>query len=104
MKKEKKFEEMKKVLEHMCRLAVLHDIATYVMLNCDYSIDPKTDRVWDKKLNEIAKNINKYSYINNGKVIESNNCFLSNNDYKALEMVFGATDKLFDPVTLLKLK
>ncbi|PWI46324.1 hypothetical protein CEE45_17445 [Candidatus Heimdallarchaeota archaeon B3_Heim] len=81
---------------------MLHDIATYVMLYCDYSIDPKIDRVWDKKLNEIAKNISIYSYINNGKLIESNNCFLSNNDYKAFEMVFGETDKVFDPVLLLK--
>ena len=102
LKKEKKNEEMAKVLEHMYRVAVLHDVATYVMLYCEYSIDPKIDRAWDKKLHVIAKSINKYSYTNNGKLIESNNCFFSNNDYKAFEIVFGETDKLFDPVSLLK--
>ena len=102
-KKEKNNEEMVNVLEHMYRLAVLHDVATYVMLNCEYSIDPKIDRAWDKKLNIIAKNINKYSYTNNGKLIESNNCFLSNNDYKAFKLAFGETDKLFNPISILKL-
>lgn len=101
-KKEKNDEAMTNVLEHMYRLAVLHDVATYVMLNCEYSIDPNVDKIWDKKLNNIAKNIFKYSYINNGKLIESNNCFLSNNDYKAFEMIYGKTNKIFNPVSLIK--
>lgn len=101
-KKEKNNKEMAKVLKHMYRLAILHDVATYVMLNTDYSIEPKATKLWDKKLNETAKNINEYSYTNNGKLIESNNCFLSNNDYKVFEMVFGETDKIFDPVSLIK--
>lgn len=101
-KKEKNNESMSKVLEHMYRLAVLHDVATYVMLYCEYSIDPNVDKIWDKKLNNIAKNISKYSYTNNGKLVESNNCFLSNNDYKAFEIIFGDTNKIFNPVSLIQ--
>lgn len=101
-KKEKNDKAMTKVLEHMYRLAVIHDVATYVMLNCEYSIDPNVDKIWDKKLNNIAKNIDQYSYTNNGKLVESKNCFLSKNDYKAFEMIFGETNKVFDPVSLIK--
>lgn len=101
-KKEKNNKELAKVLEHMYHLAVLHDVATHVMLNFDYSLDPKIDRAWDRKLNAIAKTITEYSYTNNGKLVESNNCFFSNNDYKAFELVFGETSLLFDPVSLIK--
>ena len=101
-KKESNNKEMVKVLEHMYHIAVLHDVATHVMLNCEYFINPKIDRAWDRKLNAIAKTITKYSYTNNGKLVESNNCFFSNNDYKAFKIVFGETNELFNPISLLK--
>lgn len=103
-KKEKNNEEIVKVLEHMYRLAVLHDVASYAMLNTEYSLDPRIDRARDKKLNTIAKNIGKYSYTNNGKLTECFNSFLSNNDYKAFVMVFGETNTVFNPESIFKLK
>ena len=95
---------MTKVLNHMYRLAILHDVSTYVMLYFNYSINPKIDRAYDKKLNIISKKITKYSYVRKGKIIESRNCFLSSNDNKAFEMFFGKTDKEFNPTFLIKSK
>jgi hypothetical protein len=40
-KKEEKTEELKKVLEHMYRIAIIHDAATYVMLYCGYVVNPR---------------------------------------------------------------
>lgn len=102
LKKRKKNDDLTKVLEHMYRVAVLHDVSTYVMLYCGYSIDPKTDRAWDTKLHSITKNINEYSYQHNGKLIESNNCFFSNRDYLAFEMIFGKSEEIFNPILLIK--
>lgn len=102
MKKEKKIGEMKEVLEHMYRLAVLHDAATYVLIHCHYFVDSKKDRAWDKKLNNIARTVHKYSYSKNGILPVKDRAFLSLNDYKTFELIFGATDKEFDPVSLLK--
>ena len=101
-KKEKKNEEIAEVLEHMYRIAVLHDLATYVMLYCGYSIEPEIDRSWDEKLHKISKSINEYSYQNNGKLIESNNCFFSTRDYQVFELIFGESKKIFNPVLLIK--
>ena len=102
LKKKGKTDELTKVLEHMYRIAVIHDAATYVMLDCGYLVNPKQYNTCYKKLQTATKNINKYSYIKNGKIIESNNCFFSNNDYKVFELIFGVTDKIFNPVSLIQ--
>lgn len=102
LKTQKKTDELKQVLEHMYHIAILHDIATYVMLETEYSLEIKVAKFWDKKLKEIAKNISNYSYSDYGRLVESNNCFFSINDYKTFEMVFGETDKLFDPISLIR--
>jgi tetratricopeptide (TPR) repeat protein len=100
-KKKEKTNELIKVLEHMYRIAVLHDAATHVMLNCGYFVDPKKYNACYNKLQKATENINKYSYQNNGKLKKSNNCFFSDNDYKTFEKIFGNTDKVFDPVSLI---
>lgn len=102
LKRKGKNEEISNVLEHMYRIAILHDASTYVMLYCGYVVDPPKYDACYNQLHIIARNIYKYSYRINGKLIESNNCFFSNNDYKAFEMVFGETDKLFNPISLIK--
>jgi hypothetical protein len=101
LKKDKKSNEMRPVLEHMYRLAVLHDAATYVLLHGEYFIDERRDRAWDKKLQKIVININKFSYITNG-VIPSDEGYLSQNDNKNFQLVFGKTSKVFHPAKLLK--
>jgi len=103
LKKEKdKTEELIKVLEHMYRIAVIHDAATHVMLNCGYVVNPKKYNACYKKLQKATENIIEYSYQNNGKLKESNNCFFSVNDYKTFEKIFGSTDKVFNPVSLIE--
>jgi hypothetical protein len=99
-KKDKNLEKMRPVLEHMYRLAVLHDAATYVLLHGDYFIDKRKDRDWDKKLQKITNSINKFSYSANG-AIPSEEGYLSKNDNKNFQLVFGETSKVFQPATLL---
>jgi len=101
-KKKDKTEELIKVLEHMYRIAVIHDAATHVILNCGYVVNPKKYNACYKKLQKATENINEYSYQNNGKLKKSNNCFFSDNDYKTFEKIFGSTDKVFDPVSLIE--
>lgn len=101
-KKKDKTEELIKVLEHMYRIAVIHDAATHVMLNCGYVVNPKKYNACYKKLQKATENIIEYSYQNNGKLKGSNNCFFSDNDYKTFEKIFGSTDKVFDPVSLIE--
>jgi hypothetical protein len=55
-----------------------------------------------KKLQQATKFITKYSYLKNGKLIASDNCFFSNKDYKTFEMVFENIEKVFDPVSIIK--
>jgi len=102
LKKKGETDELITLLEHMYRIAVIHDAATYVMLYCGYVVNPRQYDASYKKLQTITKNINKYSYLENGKIIESNNCFFSNNDYKVFELIFGVTDKIFKPESLIK--
>lgn len=99
-KKENEFDKLRPVLEHMYRLAMLHDAATYVLLHGDYFIDERKDKAWDKKLKKIASSAIKYSYIANGKIL-SDEGYLSKNDYKNFELFFGKSTKTFDPIELL---
>jgi hypothetical protein len=101
LKKEEKKEELIKVLEHMYRIAIIHDAATYVMLYCGYVVNPRLYSSSYKKLQTITKNVHKYSYLKNGRLVESNNCFFSNKDYEVFELIFGQNDKLFDPISLI---
>ncbi|MBU1647779.1 MAG: hypothetical protein KKF37_00300 [Proteobacteria bacterium] len=98
--KDKNLDKMRPVLEHMYRLAVLHDAATYVVLHGDYFIDKNKDRAWDKKLQKIVNSINKFSYSSNG-AIPSGEGYLSKNDNKNFQLVFGETSKVFLPAKLL---
>jgi len=99
LKKEGKTEELIKILEHMYRIAIIHDAATYVMLYCGYVVNPRLYSSSYRKLETITKNVDNYTYLKNGKIVESNNCFFSNNDYKVFELIFGVTNKEFNPAT-----
>ena len=101
LKKDGKKEELIKVLEHMYRIAIIHDAATYVMLYCGYVVNPRLYSASYRKLQTIAKSIHRYSYLKNGKIVESNNCFFSNKDYKVFELIFGVTDREINPATLI---
>lgn len=101
-KKKEKTDELVKVLNHMYRIAIIHDAATHVMLNCGYAVEPKQYNLCYKKLQKATKTIKSYSYIENGKLKESNNCFFTNNDYKSFELILGSTDKVYDPVSLIE--
>lgn len=102
LKKGANKEELILVLDHMYRLAILHDAATFVMLNTEHSFNEKETRHWDNLLKKLAKRIEEYSYSNNGRIKESNNCFLTNNDYKTFSMIFSDSSKILDPVALIK--
>jgi tetratricopeptide (TPR) repeat protein len=78
LKKDENKEELIKVLEHMYRIAIIHDAATYVMLDCGYVVNPRLYNSSYRKLQTVTKNIHKYSYLKNGKIVESNNCFVTN--------------------------
>ena len=101
LKKAKNLDGMRPVLEHMYRLAVLHDAATYVLIHGDYFIDRRKDRAWDKKLQKIVNSINKFSYSSNGE-IPSGEGYLSKNDNKNFQLVFGESSKVFYPAKLLE--
>jgi len=101
-KNKEKTDELVKVLNHMYRIAIIHDAATHVMLNCGYVVDPKHYNQCYKRLQKVTKTIENYSYNENGKLKESNNCFFSDNDYKTFELIFGNTCKVFDPVSLIE--
>ena len=101
LKKAKNLDEMRPVLEHMYRLAVLHDAATYVLIHGDYFIDKMKVRAWDKKLQKIVNFINKFSYSSNGE-IPSGEGYLSKNDNKNFQLVFGESSKAFYPAKLLE--
>lgn len=102
LKKNENKQELIKVLEHMYRIAIIHDVATYVMLYCGFVVNPRLYTSSYKKLQSITKKIHKYSYVENGKIVESNNCFFSNRDNKVYETVFGVNEKSFNPVSLIK--
>lgn len=101
-KNKEKVDELVKVLNHMYRIAIIHDAATHVMLNCGYVVNPKHYNLSYKRLQKVTKSIKNYSYNENGKLKESNNCFFSDNDYKTFELIFGSTRKVFDPVSLVE--
>lgn len=99
-----KVEDLKKVLDHMYRIAVIHDAATFVMLECGYVINPRLYASSYRKLQTLTKHIRKYSYTKNGKINLSNNCFFSDQDYKSFEKIFGPTQKDLNPSSLIKRK
>jgi hypothetical protein len=101
LKKDNNNTSLVQVLDHMYRLAILHDAATFVMLNTEHSFNVKETRKWDRKMKNLAMNILEFSYSINGRIKESNNCFLSENDYKTFIQVFGDSDNTVDPVLLL---
>jgi tetratricopeptide (TPR) repeat protein len=101
-KNKEKTDELAKVLNHMYRIAIIHDAATHVMLNCGYMVEPKHYDQCYKRLQKATKIIKNYSYTENGRLKENNNCFFSDNDYKAFDLIFGSTSKVFDPVSLIE--
>lgn len=101
-KKKENTNELVQVLNHMYRIAIIHDAATHVMLNCGYVVNPKHYNLCFQKLQKATNIITKYSYNENGKLKENNNSFFSNNDYKTFELIFGNTDKVYDPVSLIE--
>lgn len=102
MKKETKINDLSQVLDHMYRLAILHDAASFVMLNTEHSFNTKEAKNWDSKLNKLAREIQKYSYAFNGRIKESNNCYLTENDYKTFQKVYPDVLAILDPVSLIK--
>ena len=101
LKKKGSNADIGQVLDHMYRLAIIHDAATYVMLNTEHSFNDKETKKWDNKLRHLARNIQEYSYSVTGRITESHNCFLTENDYKTFIQVFGDSDNKVDPVSLL---
>jgi hypothetical protein len=101
LKNEEKNEELKKVLEHMYRCAIIHDIATYLILYCSNGDNSQLYNFGLKKLKTITNNIQKYSYLKNGELIQSDNSFLSYYDYKTFESVFGIAKNVISPVSLV---
>lgn len=101
LKKEGRNEELIQILDHMYRLAILHDAATYVMLNTEHSYNDRETKKWDTKLKNLAENILGYSYKKNGRLKESNNSYLSENDYKTYCNVFPESKGILDPIALM---
>jgi len=101
MKREKKMDEMCPVLEHMYRIAILHDVAQYIFEKSYYKAEGEGKKLLDQLLTNIAKEVTQYSYQKNGGLVKDG--FLSNNDYKIFELVFGKKDKAFDPTKLISL-
>lgn len=102
MKEKDKTDELKDVLDHMYRVAVLHDAATYVFRYCEEYVNPQKYDACYKKLKKATEIIVEYSYQNNGYLVYSNNSFFSDNDYKIYEKIFGRSDKVFNPASLIE--
>lgn len=103
LKKEKdKTDELKEVLDHMYRVAVIYDAATHFMPNYVHAVDTQTYDACFKKLQKATENIGEYSYQKNGYLAWSDNSFFSENDYRTYEKIFGKSDKIFNPVSLIE--
>jgi curved DNA-binding protein CbpA len=99
LKKERNIEAIRPVLEHMYRMAILGEAATTIMLASDY--DRRKEHI--KHLKQSVPLVKQMTYEKHGKVVPNlpSSPFLSANDYKAFELVYGKTDKEFDPEILL---
>jgi hypothetical protein len=99
LKKEKEIYEMRPVLEHMYRIAILHDVAQHIFEKWYYKAEGKEKELLDQLLSNFAKEVTQYSYQENGGFVKGG--FLSDNDYKFFELAFGKKDKVFDPTKLV---
>lgn len=99
LKKEKNLEAIRPVLEHLYRLAILGEAAESITSASDY--DRQKEHV--KYLKQSVPLVKQMTYETHGKVVPSwpDSPILSANDYKTYELVYGKTDKIFDPKTLL---
>ena len=102
LKKEKKLNEIRPVLEHMYRLAILHIVAQYTFEKSYFKTEEQERKRLDQLLKNIANGVTQYSYQKNGGLLTKGG-FLSNNDYKLFELIFGKKDKIFDPTKLISL-
>ncbi len=103
LKKDKdKTDELKEVLDHMYRVALISDAASHVMSNCGHDVDPQKYDACFNKLQKVTENIAQYSYQKNGYLSWSHDSFLSENDYRTYEKIFGRSDKIFNPVSLIE--
>ncbi len=102
IKEKDKTDELKEVLDYMYRVAVLHDAATYVIRYCEEYDNPQKFDACYKKLKKATEIIVEYSYQNNGYLVWSNNSFFSDNDYRTYEKIFGRSDKVFNPASLIE--
>lgn len=96
-KKEKKLEDLKSVLDHFYRIAVIYEIGLYCH-GLSYKNKEESEKNF-KKLKAIVLNMVLYSYPEHGRL--RNSSFVSDNDYKTFEKFFGQQTKSFDPVGLL---
>jgi tetratricopeptide (TPR) repeat protein len=99
LKKAGEINEMRPVLEHMYRIAILHDVVQYVFNKWYCTAEGREKERLDQLLSNIAKEVTQYSYQNNGGFVRGG--FLSDNDYKYFELAFGKKDKVFDPTRLV---
>jgi hypothetical protein len=99
LKKEGEINKMRPVLDHMYRIAILHDIVQYVFNKWYCTAEGREKERLDQLLSNIAKEVTKYSYEENGRFVRES--FLSDTDYKFFELAFGKKDKVFDPTKLV---
>lgn len=99
LKKEKNIEAMRQVLDHLYRVAVLGEACDTIMMASDY--DRQDEHI--KHLKQSVPLIKQMTFETHGRIVPRslNNPFLSTNDYKAFELVYGKIDKEFDPKLLL---
>ncbi len=90
---------MRPVLEHMYRIAILHDVVQYVFNKWYCTAEGREKDRLNQLLSKIAKEVTQYSYQENGRLITGG--FLSDNDYKFFELAFGKMEKIFDPTALV---
>jgi len=100
LKKAGEINELRPVLEHVYRIAILHDVVQYVFNKWYCTAKGREKERLDHLLSNIAKEVTQYSYENNGGLVKGG--FLSDNDYKYFELAFGKKDKVFDPTKLVE--
>ncbi|MCX5906441.1 MAG: hypothetical protein NTY64_04430, partial [Deltaproteobacteria bacterium] len=99
LKRENKMDEITSVLDHFYRIGILHDAAEHIVGKKYYfTVKEQERKKFDQILEKIAARVHQYSYEKNGRLVRAN--FLSNNDYKLFELVFGKSNKLLNPADL----